>query len=96
MTRNNDQSAATAAGMPPAALGPELRIAAGLTRQLEPVPHVKPGPEPLLATVGEAGKLLRCGKTTIFDLINRGLLERRKLGRATRITLASIRKIAGV
>lgn len=96
MNQNNDQPAATAAGIPPAAPGPGVGIAAVLTRQLEPVPHVKPGPEPLLATVGEAGKLLRCGKTTIFDLINRGLLERRKLGRATRITLASIRNLAGV
>lgn len=50
---------------------------------------------PMLVTVSRAGQLLGCGKTKIFEMINDGLLERRKLGRATRITLSSIRKIAG-
>jgi excisionase family DNA binding protein len=52
--------------------------------------------EPLLVTVAEAGRLLRCGKSKIFEMIKEGVLERRKLGGATRITMASIRHVAGV
>ena len=68
---------------------------AGLTARTIPCAN-SDGLQPLLATVGEARKMLRCGKTKIFDMINCGQLERRKLGRATRITLSSINKIAGV
>ena len=62
----------------------------------KPEPLSGDSPDPLLVTVDRAGELLSCGKTKIFDLINRGQLERRKLGRATRITLSSIRQVAGV
>ena len=53
-------------------------------------------PFPLLVTVQQACKLLACGKTKVFDLLNQGTLERRKIGKATRITLESIKKLAGV
>lgn len=59
-------------------------------------PQVNTKCEPLLVTVNDACKLLSCGKTKAFAMINEGVLERRKLGHATRITLASIRKAAGV
>ncbi len=52
-------------------------------------------PAPLLVTVRQACKMLACGKTTVFALINQGSLERRKIGKATRITLDSIKKLAG-
>ena len=51
---------------------------------------------PLLVTVQEACRLLSCGKTHLFVMINKGLLERRKVGNATRITMRSIRELAGL
>jgi excisionase family DNA binding protein len=48
-----------------------------------------------LATVREAEQMLRCCKTTVNTLINAGKLERVKVGRATRITVRSIRAITG-
>lgn len=53
------------------------------------------GITPLLVTVQDACKLLGCGKTKVFAMINEGLLERRKLGHATRVTFSSIRRVAG-
>ena len=52
--------------------------------------------EPLLVTPKRAGELLGLGKTTVFDLLNKGILERRKIGKATRITLRSVHKLAGI
>jgi hypothetical protein len=54
------------------------------------------GLEPLLVTVREAGALLGFGKTKIFQLLECGALERRKVNGATRITLRSVRELAGV
>lgn len=54
-------------------------------------------PDPCqLVTVKQAQALLNASKTSIFAWINQGLLERRKIGKATRITLRSIRVLAGV
>jgi len=53
-------------------------------------------PDPFLVTVSQTEKLLNVGKTTVFDLINKGRLERRKVGNATRITLRSVRNVAGI
>ncbi|WP_409456297.1 helix-turn-helix domain-containing protein [Sphingomonas sp. J315] len=44
----------------------------------------------------DACKRLSCGKTKAYQLINSGVLDRVKLGRATRITLASIHRAAGL
>lgn len=52
-----------------------------------------PSQDPLLVTVPQACKLLACGKTTIFGLLSKGVLERRKIGNATRITLCSVHKL---
>lgn len=51
--------------------------------------------EPLLATIRETCILLRCGKSKVFELCKDNTLERRKIGRSTRVTMASIRKIVG-
>ena len=51
---------------------------------------------PLLITVREAGKLLGIGKTATFALLSANVLERRRIGGATRVTLRSVRKLAGV
>ena len=51
---------------------------------------------PLLVTVRQAGSLLGVGKTQVFNLLRLGVLERRKVGGATRVTLRSVRDLAGV
>ena len=57
---------------------------------------VEPCLEPLLATVAETRQLLRIGKTQVFQLLRDHVLERRKVNGCTRITMRSIRKLAGV
>lgn len=49
-----------------------------------------------LVTVKQAQVLLSASKSSIFEWVNQGLLERRKINTATRITLRSIRKLAGM
>jgi hypothetical protein len=51
--------------------------------------------QPLLATVPQTCQALNCSRTTVFDLLNSGILQRRKIGRATRVTVDSIKKLAG-
>ena len=51
--------------------------------------------EVLLVTVKQACKITNYGRTKIFSLMASGVLERRKEGRSTRITMRSIRKLAG-
>lgn len=50
---------------------------------------------PLLVTVKQAGALLGIGKTSIFAALKSGTLERRKVNGATRVTLRSVRALAG-
>ena len=66
--------------------------------EIPPVGPVCPEaqPEPFLATVAEARRHLRIGKTQVFELLKSGVLERRKVNSSTRITMRSIRKLAGV
>ena len=52
--------------------------------------------EPLLITVAHAQKLLGVGKTKLHAMLTSGALERRKVGRSTRVTMRSVRSIAGV
>ena len=51
---------------------------------------------PFLVTPKQAGELLGVGKTTVFDLLSKNVLERRRINGATRVTMRSIRKVAGV
>lgn len=46
-----------------------------------------------LISVRQARAALSCGKTTVYKLIADGTLEVRKLGRSTRITVASIDRL---
>lgn len=52
--------------------------------------------EPLLMTVDEVKETLKIGTTSVYALINEGKLERRKVGRLSRITFASVKRVAGV
>ena len=49
--------------------------------------------EPLATTVKDTAKALGLGKTSIYDLIRQGRLEKIKLGRRTLVTVASIRRL---
>ena len=49
-------------------------------------------PEILAYTVAETQRVAGIGKTQIYDLINKGHLEARKLGRRTLISGASLRE----
>jgi helix-turn-helix protein len=50
--------------------------------------------EPLLLKIPEAARLLNCSPRHIDDLAAQGLLEKRKLDHAVRITMASVKKLA--
>jgi excisionase family DNA binding protein len=47
--------------------------------------------EPLLVKPAEAGRLLGCGRTRIYELINAGEIDSFSDGRSRKITVASIR-----
>lgn len=49
----------------------------------------------LLVTIMEAAALLSVGRSTIYKLINEGDLAVVKIGCSARITMASIRAVAG-
>lgn len=51
---------------------------------------------PLLVDVKTAQALLGLGRSTIFEMMRRGDLVRTKQGRATRITMESVLKRAGM
>lgn len=63
----------------------------------KPVPAVKPfsATQPLLIKVSDACRLLGIGKTKAFALAKSGALERVRLNGCTRITMASVMKMAG-
>ncbi|MXP29820.1 hypothetical protein GRI58_13480 [Porphyrobacter algicida] len=50
------------------------------------------GNAPMLVTVKETCRLIGFKKTKTFALLREGKLERRKYGRATRVTMRSIRR----
>lgn len=54
------------------------------------------GVHTILVTVPDACAMLSCKKTKLFDLLRTNQLERRKIGRSTRITVSSIFKLAGL
>ena len=47
-------------------------------------------PEPLLLTVVEAGRLLSVGRTTVYELIERGDLRVVHIGRACRVPVVEL------
>lgn len=53
--------------------------------------HPEPNaPEPLLLTVVEAGRLLSVGRTTVYELIERGDLRVVHIGRACRVPVVEV------
>jgi excisionase family DNA binding protein len=48
----------------------------------------------LLLPVEEAAAALGVGRTTTWDLIKRGLLDTRQIGRRRLVTIESVRRIA--
>lgn len=50
----------------------------------------------MLCSIEQAGEALGLGRTTVNKLINEGKLVRQKLGGASRITVESVRRYAGV
>ena len=51
-------------------------------------------PAPLLSVrVGEASRMIGIGRTKLYELISTGDLETIKIGRATLITMRSLRKL---
>lgn len=50
-------------------------------------------PEPLAVSVKEACRILSIGRTTAFRLFRERLLERRKIGARTVVTMESIRNL---
>ena len=47
-------------------------------------------PEAILSTIEETAKDLRCGRTKVYELLDKGELESVKLGKLRRIVTASI------
>lgn len=52
-----------------------------------------PSIEPLALTILDAARVIGCSRSTVYELINEGRLEAFKLGTATRITMASVKKL---
>jgi excisionase family DNA binding protein len=50
--------------------------------------------KPLLCSVEEAGRLLSIGRSRIYELMDEGALDSRKLGKRRLITTASIESFA--
>ena len=49
--------------------------------------------EPIAVSINNAAQALSLGRTSIYQLINEGRLEARKLGRRTLVTTESIRAL---
>ncbi len=52
-----------------------------------PEPHA---PEPLLLTIFEAAQLLSVGRTTVYELIERGELRTVHIGRSCRVPVVAV------
>lgn len=48
----------------------------------------------LLVTAEEAGRMLRIGRTSIYELLRRGLIRSIAIGRNRRIPVSEVRRIA--
>jgi excisionase family DNA binding protein len=49
--------------------------------------------EPLAYTIIETARLLSCGRSLVYEEVRRGNLDLRKVGKASRITAASIHRL---
>ena len=49
--------------------------------------------EPLCVRVNDAALMIGVGRTKLYELISRGELETVKIGKATRITTASLHRL---
>ena len=49
--------------------------------------------EPICVRVNDAARMIGVGRTKLYELISSGELEVVKIGRATRITTASLRRL---
>ncbi|WP_298333142.1 helix-turn-helix domain-containing protein [uncultured Erythrobacter sp.] len=49
--------------------------------------------EPICIRINDAARMIGVGRTKLYDLISSGELETVKIGRATRITTASLHKL---
>jgi excisionase family DNA binding protein len=49
--------------------------------------------EPLFVSITDAAKALSLGRTSIYQLINAGELETRKMGRRRLVMVASIKRL---
>jgi excisionase family DNA binding protein len=49
--------------------------------------------QPITTTINAAAQALGVGRTTIYDLIRQGRLEKIKLGRRSLVTISSIRRL---
>ena len=49
--------------------------------------------EPICVRVNDAARMIGIGRTKLYELISSGELETVKIGKATRITTASLRKL---
>ena len=49
--------------------------------------------EPICVRINEAARMIGIGRTKLYELISSGELETVKIGKATRITTASLRRL---
>ena len=49
--------------------------------------------EPICVRVNDAARMIGVGRTKLYELISSGELETVKIGKATRITTASLRRL---
>lgn len=52
-----------------------------------------PPPDPICVRVNEAARMIGVGRTKLYELISAGEVETVKLGKATRITTASLHNL---
>ncbi len=51
--------------------------------------------EPIFVSIADACNALSIGRTSLYELINDGTLETRKMGRRRLVLAASLRRLAG-
>lgn len=49
--------------------------------------------DPICVRVNDAARMIGVGRTKLYELISSGELEAIKIGKATRITMASLQKL---
>jgi len=49
--------------------------------------------EPICVRINDAARMIGVGRTKLYELISKGEVETVKIGKATRITTASLRRL---